>query len=107
MAGVGREQAAALGNAFISAAYFRGYPKALSELCGSAVLQRATLVLGKIGETRYSKVGEGSPGKVFCNKNLQMIFDVSPDECHLLHHTFQEKPSPALSRMNALSECIR
>lgn len=61
-----------------------------------------SLVLGEIGETHYSKVVEGSPGKVFCNKNLQMISDVSPDECHMFHHTFQEKPCPALYRMNAL-----
>ena len=61
-----------------------------------------TPVLGKVGETRYSKVQEGSPGKVFCNKNLQMIFDIFPGEYHMFHHAFQEKPSPALPRMNAL-----
>lgn len=55
-----------------------------------------SLVLGEMGETHYSKVGEGSPAKVFCNKNLQMIFDVSPDECHvfLTHRRSRLLPFP-------------
>jgi len=63
---------------------------------------RHSLALGERGEMHYSKVGERLPGMVFCNKNLQMVFDIPADECHMFHHTFQEKPCPAPSRMNAL-----